>query len=335
MNIFIMAVIEILCQNMHAQQLHYDEKLDSIISTDTYKKEKFALSYDGNGRVSQVLRYRWVDDWTPYEKSLYVYDEEGRNVRLEVFSSTNGTWKKGYKLQGFYDSSGKLVEETLSLAENAEWAPFTKDEYVYGTEGKCAETKHYLYSEGKWGLDSKWERTYDGKGFLIRNVCYKKEGDRWEELYRNEHEYDDRGNETLDALYVKSGDGWSGHYRFGRTYNDENRMTSETRYNWTPDKVWKKGSTVRVHRDALGNESGRDTFSAYQNRLLAREVLEYDVEHLSANIAGMDTGHLLRRYEWASPVNMLNKYAYKLLSRQTVDAQGNCQEGWTLYYSKE
>ena len=309
------------------------ERLDSIICTNSLRgKEKSVLAYDNDGKISQVMEYKYEQEWMPRAWKEYKYDTDGRNNRFESYFYRSGQWRKWYKMDAEYDDKGRCFLLSLSFAKEDEWKPFNKEEYEYeGDSGLCIKTSYYYYEKGRWSLVVEKENEYTSNHLLALTTRWTYNDEIGVQRRKTEYEYDVQGRMIKDSQYIEKDGNWEKDYKWEYAYDAEGKLKEEKQSLSSNGETWTDVAVYGMHRDVLGNIVRREQQAGNDQILIGEDFSSYDVNVPSVQVMGMQGG-LLYRYLFDSPINELGNYSYKLLHKSS-DTKGYQTEDVVFYYS--
>lgn len=180
---------------------------------------------------SQVVYTRVKDDWMPYQKASYKYDEKRNTIEelYAVWSNQTNNWADALKITSSYDSENRMTSyfQYAWDSKSNKWYGYNPDgnndgqEFYYTEDGKDALIVNYDWEDGDW-LEYKHETfTYDENGNLIKDAFeywnrskkdwsgYDKYGpyNYLETNYSLEYSYDDNGRQILMEVFNTLQDG--------------------------------------------------------------------------------------------------------------------------------
>jgi len=151
------------CYGSLINSTHYEyDKRGNLIKTDNYDHRYYGLLgslkyiYDDQNKLITVLTTDGVLDFYPCQK--YIYDREGRVVKLEYYEYEG---LNGY-VEKFYNGTSKLPEKELHYDKNGKQTG--KYQHYYDAIGNLTET--VINDEY-----SMFKRKYNGK-LLIEEILY-------------------------------------------------------------------------------------------------------------------------------------------------------------------
>ena len=206
----------------------YPQKLDSVVGSNNFgwTNWKDIYAYQGDtiiefsyqwedqkwipagkteSSAGQATTYRWAEeDWEPYIKTTYEYDEEGRLILNMYYNGvdTLGEWRAVSKNEYFYDENGLLDTCLYSTIRNGNWRESERIIYSYNEQQQCIGLLFQM--KGGWGpFANNWMDSYRygfeyENGELVAELYYVASG--WfggGEMTldsKNEYEFDTRGN---------------------------------------------------------------------------------------------------------------------------------------------
>jgi hypothetical protein len=211
--------------------------LDSIV----HRYEKYAYSYDEQGRNTQTTRYNSVSStWRPTDKNEYRYDAKDRVIIERAYRWVNSTedWNNTshYRTDYKYDDKGNLIEKTNGRVEGTIIYYDTKWEYEYDDKGNLIEELVYTYGQCEQGFCS-WLLIYKHSEYMYGNkgnlIGYTKEDWRSKEEVFNpsqkyEYKYDVKGSLTEYISYEYKGNDWVVKEKYEYTAYDS--IENNTKY---------------------------------------------------------------------------------------------------------
>ena len=203
--------------------------------------QKDSSAYSPMGKKLFELKYNaWANnEWVPYYKIEYQYDELNREVMNSRMDWVNNKWKGHYLFEYGYDDQDRQTAYTYYGDWNSttdSWIGSSKQDCAYASNGKYGQKTMYKwdYDQNQWtGLfqyfytydasnheieqvvqgysDNEWINSqlyiheYDGS-LLLKNNEYRWVNDDWMMITRNESYYDDATPANLHQTIVGS---WS------------------------------------------------------------------------------------------------------------------------------
>ena len=215
--------------------------------------QKDSSAYSPMGKKLFELKYNaWANnEWVPYYKIEYQYDELNREVMNSRMDWVNNKWKGHYLFEYGYDDQDRQTAYTYYGDWNSttdSWIGSSKQDCAYASNGKYGQKTMYKwdYDQNQWtGLfqyfytydasnheieqvvqgysDNEWINSqlyiheYDGS-LLLKNNEYRWVNDDWMMITRNESYYDDATPANLHQTIVGS---WSSSTGDVNSYTDK------------------------------------------------------------------------------------------------------------------
>ena len=215
--------------------------------------QKDSSAYSPMGKKLFELKYNaWANnEWVPYYKIEYQYDELNREVMNSRMDWVNNKWKGHYLFEYGYDDQDRQTAYTYYGDWNSttdSWIGSSKQDCAYASNGKYGQKTMYKwdYDQNQWtGLfqyfytydasnheieqvvqgysDNEWINSqlyiheYDGS-LLLKNNEYRWVNDDWMMITRNESYYDDATPANLQQTIVGS---WSSSTGDVNSYTDK------------------------------------------------------------------------------------------------------------------
>lgn len=215
--------------------------------------QKDSSAYSPMGKKLFELMYNaWANnEWVPYYKIEYQYDELNREVMNSRMDWVNNKWKGHYLFEYGYDDQDRQTAYTYYGDWNSttdSWIGSSKQDCAYASNGKYGQKTMYKwdYDQNQWtGLfqyfytydasnheieqvvqgysDNEWINSqlyiheYDGS-LLLKNNEYRWVNDDWMMITRNESYYDDATPANLHQTIVGS---WSSSTGDVNSYTDK------------------------------------------------------------------------------------------------------------------
>lgn len=228
-----------------------------------------------------------AETWLLKEKTLYAYDNQGREVLREMFSNQNSTWK-GYKQQKrTYLSDFLAEEEELVRCENdLEYRSSVKRKFNYNYIGLLSEITSYDYKKSKWIANSRTNYTYNSDYLISEQESYKWIASEmtWEKISRYIYSYNNLNDITEEIFQVwdDSLNVWTNKTSRVYEYNDSNELISTTRSTWVDhDTTWVRISVLSFEYNDEGQflNSAQKSLNTNSEFVLSQsESANYDEE---------------------------------------------------------
>ena len=228
-----------------------------------------------------------TDEWLLKEKTVYAYDNQGREVLRELSAREADAWK-GYKQKkSTYVSDFLAEEEELTRTDNnAVYEPSVKRDFSYNYVGLINEITTFENLNKKWVADSKTSYAYNSDYLISEESSFEwiVSEMKWEKISRYLYTYnglDDLKKEVFqiwdDSLNV-----WKNKTSKIYEYNDSNNLISTTRSNWNNlENGWINTSIISIQYNDEGQFMGSAQKMLNQNAVYVpsqSETANYDTE---------------------------------------------------------
>lgn len=218
----------------------YTEKIDSIVSYDTYllpqydsiKTETTDISVDVNGHVVERITKKLDEQSQALINNLKTViepnDLTGKPLSEinYVWDNTNSEWTEETKHEYNYDDNdNQILWIKYSWNElSSEWYLIKKSESIYDENNRIVNYKYYdIEKDGDGVVTYKYELTYDDNGALISSRNYSNwdsELNTWLVQQKTESTYNQAGEKTTyssSKLNMVSSE-WDYNYKYEYDY---------------------------------------------------------------------------------------------------------------------
>jgi len=229
---------------------NYDVDKETIIEykykphTDTWEKyEKTEYIYGNDGkRIEGEIGYYWVGYWEKEEEAKYHYDENGNVFKMEVFYYAGDVPEKEYESKFEYNADNLLIKQTQSYFDNGRLDEKMEGMHKYDSKNRIKEISSFIIDNGEKRQDYKSVFDYvPGTSKIDKNMIYI---------------YQDEENDWLPAQ--------KDEYIF----DTDSRLQSKTTYNnrSNSDAVdWEEWSKRTYEFTNKGNSKGMDIVGQSHN----------------------------------------------------------------------
>lgn len=174
-------------------------------------------------RIDSVYHYRWDGngEWLDkYEKEIYTYSDNGREVSAIWYSDANYSdpdwpvdWKPSEKKVYEQDGNGRVLKLTNyywnGYYPSGDWTPSDRDEYTYDDYGNVLTLTKFIALSGSWignGQQYKHEYQYDNRENIVSDKTYRMTGESWEQetYYTFDYFYSETSGNVKELPYTES-----------------------------------------------------------------------------------------------------------------------------------
>ena len=160
---------------------------------------KVEYEYDEDGRKTLEQRFDWrVNAWQGNYRNEFGYDEKGRpnmNASYTGWNSSTQNWIGNTKTEKKLNDDNLEIESILSVWGTNDWRQVFRYTTVYsGKKEKEKVTEHY--ENGQWVYTEKTEKDYVGDT-QVKGNTFKWLNDQWVYSTRNETYYDEDAQAKL------------------------------------------------------------------------------------------------------------------------------------------
>ena len=159
--------------------------------------QKDSSAYSPMGKKLFELKYNaWANnEWVPYYKIEYQYDELNREVMNSRMDWVNNKWKGHYLFEYGYDDQDRQTAYTYYGDWNSttdSWIGSSKQDCAYASNGKYGQKTMYKwdYDQNQWTGLFQYFYTYDASNHEIEQVVQGYSDNEWINSQLYIHEYD-------------------------------------------------------------------------------------------------------------------------------------------------
>lgn len=194
--------------------------------------------------------------WLPTGHNECIYDENGRLVMICGFVTG---MEIGDKTVYVYDGEGRCVQEKRYVGHDEDWELVSQMDCSFDDKGNCIFRKRQRmnYNTGSFIGDSLMERSFDDKN---REVYYSLlrwdySEDTWVGKQKYSLAYDERGNVIENVIFAwdTANKDWLPKDKTTKSYDEQGRLTSDANYFWKDNKWVGMGPKYEKSYDSNGN----------------------------------------------------------------------------------
>ncbi len=263
-----------------------------------YKTEYY---YNENGLFDSLIYYDWDEvayEWIGEQKITYDYTD---TLITQTYYNWNGAWTPSEKNLYYYDQEGKII---YSINKNFDpnsndFINDTRNVYTYDNSGNLIEQKFQYWNldSAKWDENSRYYYEYNDFGKMTLYL-YQTWSDQWINNDRYLYSYVD---DTLYAGYLHQR--WDSDSLFWKNKDkkeyayDQGRIVSYSYSYWTDAKGWITTSKTEYYwklADVADNEPVAQTRYIYPNP--ATDYFYIPYQEAKVRIYSLD-GKLIKQFE--------------------------------------
>jgi YD repeat-containing protein len=250
-------------------EIGYDEFQRQVSNTNYFKNDSgeiligtiTLMSYDANGRVSEVTSYRNQGIMPDTTKQVNTYDADGNLIELLNQKFKNGNWAN-QNITAFFYKDGKYLGQEYKFWYGPELLPDYMDSILYDAQDRRISRLHYKSYDDAYELDYRYVWAYDDSNRVSEEIYQDWEGVNWGDSSKITFTYDERGNLTERHKQQLRSDEWTEKEMTYISYNEYNYVTDFQFYIWLVND-WLRNTRLTYEYGEIGVNDVKN----YQNNL--------------------------------------------------------------------
>jgi hypothetical protein len=313
------------------------ERLDSIIVTNSYAPRKYTYSYKDGRLASETCYEKAASEWSLLYKYVFDFNEDGHHIGCIDSVMRRGVWQQEYAFRNTFNADGELQQSVYHYPVKEGRQGKSVACYLYD---KKKLAKIVEFDENEAGLDTFQIRTFHyDKGKRRISVWSKLIKDK-PESYRYEDTYDSNGNLVEQITYdLKGTDGreLSPHFKTAYKHDAAGRLVETVCWDLFKG-IQKEREKAEYEYDVHGNLVQKKHFirkgEVWDHT--STDIYIYDMNVGSEQVAGLQNQEFVCMNEPFIKSAFKNDSGVspnKILKKVTFNSSGKEDGSITFYYS--
>lgn len=132
-------------------------------------------TFDANGTVVKLEKFDYdtnVDDWAPYYRVSYFYENGLLKTELEESFGFSNTWELSGRITHDYDANGLELQWGKELYSGSDWYDYQRKTFTYNSQDQLTDYLIEQFDGFEWSNVEKWEGTYHSNGQQLLSQTY-------------------------------------------------------------------------------------------------------------------------------------------------------------------